>query len=246
MLSLGSGSLFTLSQGEQVIDLPEGFGIPVSSADLFSLTMQVLNLNGASERVRHRVTVRFVKQRDLRAPMKPLFATSATGLKLLEGDKAYFGVREANAAQHGPGCLQGEKASEWEYASSFGRRFAAHWVVKPGREENHTLVTQMLKLPYDSTLHYASIHVHPFAESLELRDLTTGTSVFKAMIRQIEGKIGIAHTEHFSSAKGIPVYKGHQYELVSVYNNTTNVDQDSMAVMTAYLYDREFKNPVRF
>jgi len=40
--------------------------------------------------------------------------------------------------------------------------------------------------------------------------------------------------------EGIPIYKDHQYELVSVYDDTSGVDQDSMAVMFRYLLDEKF------
>jgi hypothetical protein len=100
-----------------------------------------------------------------------------------------------------------------------------------------------LRLPYDTTLHYIAVHMHPFAESLELRDLTTDRSVYLSKVRPTPGKIGIDHVDHFSSAEGIPLYKDHEYELVSVYNNTTGVDQDSMAVMYMYVFDKEYKPP---
>lgn len=40
-----SNRLFTLSQGQSFIAFPPGFGIPVSSDEVFSLATQVLNLN---------------------------------------------------------------------------------------------------------------------------------------------------------------------------------------------------------
>ena len=43
---------------------------------------------------------------------------------------------------------------------------------------------------------------------------------------------------------GIPVYADHQYELVSVYENTSAEEQDSMAVMYLYLDDRHFHRPL--
>ena len=107
--------------------------------------------------------------------------------------------------------------------------------MKPGREENHTLVTKLLALPYDTTLHYVAVHLHPFAESVELRDLTGGTTVYKSHARQVPGRIGLAEVEFLSSAEGIPLYKDHQYEVVSVYDNTSGVDQDAMATMFLYL-----------
>jgi hypothetical protein len=113
-------------------------------------------------------------------------------------------------------------------------------VVKPGREVNKTPVTTMMAVPFDTTIHYIAVHLHPFAESLTLNDLTTGKTVYSSKTRQLEGKIGLAHVDSLSSTEGIPVFKDHEYELVSVYNNTTSENQDSMAVMLIYLLDKEF------
>jgi hypothetical protein len=88
-----------------------------------------------------------------------------------------------------------------------------------------------------------AIHLHPFAESLELRDLTTKQSIYKAKTRQADHGIGLAHVDFFSSESGIPLYKDHEYEVVSVYENTSNEPQDSMAVMNLYLHDKRFRKP---
>jgi hypothetical protein len=49
--------------------------------------------------------------------------------------------------------------------------------------------------------------------------------------------------DHLVSAEGIRLYKGHEYELVSVYENTSVENQDSMAVMYMYLLDHGFRRP---
>jgi hypothetical protein len=240
----GFGSrLFTLSQGQFEVRFPPGFGIPVLSSETLSLTTQVLNLNveGPPFEVRHKVSVEYLRDRDVKVPMKALFPTAAYGLALVEGEEGYFGVRRPDEEQHGPGCLVGENASDHEYSDGMGRKFTGHWVVKPGREVNRTLVTQLMQLPYDTTIHYIAVHLHPFAESLELRDLTAGETLFLSSARNYEDKIGLSHVDALTSADGIPVYRDHEYELVSTYNNTTGEDQDSMAVMYIYLRDLEFE-----
>ena len=113
--------------------------------------------------------------------------------------------------------------------------------MKPGREVNRTLATNWMSVPFDTTVHYIAVHLHPFAESLELLDLTTGNTIFHSQVRNTPERIGLEHVEYFSSPEGIRVYKGHEYELVSVYNNTTDVDQDSMAVMFLYMLDKELQ-----
>lgn len=236
-----SPRLFTLSQGQLEIDFPRGFGIPVLSTQSLGLTTQVLNLNHphGSRQVRHKVSIRYVRDAEA-GPMRALFPTGAYGLALLEGEGGYFGVEEPDAEEQGPGCLAAANAADHTYGDPQGRKFTGHWVVKPGREENRTLVTHLMNLPYDTTIHYIAVHLHPFAESLELRDLTSGETLFKSNARNFGDKIGLAAVDAFSSAEGIAVFRDHEYELVSVYQNSTSEDQDSMAVMYLYLEDRDF------
>lgn len=240
------GRLFTLSQGQFEIRLPEGFGLPYYADEEFTLATQVLNLNpdGESRDVRHKITLEYVMDRDLEEPMKPLFMTSGWGLVLLDGDSGHYGVENPTEEDHGESCLPGEVAGRDNYTDDFGREFSGHWVVKPGRQVNRTLVTRIMNLRYDTTLHYIAVHLHPFAESIELVDLATGESVFHSSVENSEGKIGLDRVEYFSSEEGVRVYSGHEYQLISTYNNTTDVDQDSMAVMLLYLYDKHFRRSV--
>lgn len=238
-----SPRLFTLSQGQLEIRFPPGFGIPLSSSETLSLTTQVLNLNHLGDPlvVRHRVTVDYVRDADRDGPMVPLFPIGAYGLALLEGEDGYFGVEEPQDTMHGPGCLPGESASEHAYEDGLGRTFTGHWVVPPGRQVNRTLVTHLMRVPFDTTIHAIAVHLHPFAESLELRDLTTGTTVFRSGTEGFEDRIGLARVDAFGSAEGLPVYRDHEYEMVSVYENTTDEPQDSMAVMYLYLRDLQLE-----
>lgn len=237
-----STRLFTLSQGQSTITFPPGFGIPISSDEELSLATQVLNLNIEKPelKVRHKVSIDYVKDRDLAAPMKPLFMTAANGLVLVDGERGFYNVEVPDTALHGPGCMIGAGINGSRHLKdSFGRKFASHWIVKPGREVNKTLVTEWMNLPFDTTVHYIAAHLHPFSESLELRDLTSGETVFKTKVRASVGKIGIEEVDYFSSEQGIALYTDHQYELISVYNNTTDTDKDSMAVMYLYVLDKE-------
>jgi hypothetical protein len=239
--------MFTLSQGQQEIEFPDGFGVPILSSEPFMLNTQVLNHNieGRTFEIRHKVTVNYVRERDLKKPMKPLFQVSANGLVLVEGEDGHFNIPPGDEKAHGPGCLVGTGADSKSrlFTDDFGRKFTGHWIVKPGRQVNHTNTTKFMRLPYDTTAHYIAVHMHPFAESLELRDITADKSLYLSHVTPTTGKIGIERVEHFASAEGIPLYKDHEYDLVSVYNNTTSVDQDSMAVMYIYALDKEFRPP---
>ena len=85
--------------------------------------------------------------------------------------------------------------------------------------------------------------LHPFAESLERIDLTLGEPVFNSDVEISAGKIGLDRVDYYSSTKGVPVYEDHEYQLVSVYDNTTDRSQDSMAVMLLYMHDKQWKEP---
>src|SRR5206468_2061530 len=99
-----STRLFTLSQGQVSAQFPEGFGMPLLSNESLSLTTQVLNFNVENPRmeVRHKVTFYFVRDKDLRQPMKPLFNAGAFGMKLVEGHDGHYGIAEGAAGDHGP------------------------------------------------------------------------------------------------------------------------------------------------
>lgn len=244
-----SGRLFTLSQGQQRIDFPPGFGIPVPSDMPLSLATQVLNLNldEVDLNVRHRVTVRFVRDREVKGEMKPMFQSAVEGFKALEGARHYgVAMDEVDPDLHGPGCDIGQAAVAGDFDEDrHGQKFSAHWVVNPGREVNRTNVTRFLNLPYDTTAHYIAVHLHPFAERLVLRDLTKDEVVFEAKVDLSDGRIGIDRVDHFTSVEGLKLYKDHEYELISHYHNTSDQPVDSMAVMYLYLLDRRFEKPAK-
>jgi hypothetical protein len=237
--------MFTLSQGQMEVSFPAGFGLPLVSDEKLLITTQVLNLNAPRTdiRVRHKTTVSYLRDSELSAPMKPLLQKAAQGMVLIAGKDAYFNIESADPAKHGPGCAIGERAGGRILSDDFGRKFSPHWTVPPGTHENRTLVTRWMDLPFDTTIHHIAVHLHPFAKSLELRDLTTNTTVFASEAEASRDGIGLDSVGSFSSDVGIPVYADHHYELVSVYENTSSEVQDSMAIMFLYMLDQEFIRP---
>jgi hypothetical protein len=240
-----SGRVFTLSQGQQDIQFPDGFGIPVTSDLPISLATQVLNLNierPKGLKVRHKVDVRFVRDREVTGEMVPLFQGAAEGFKAL-GEALHYGFDEDEEAM-GSGCSVGAPAVSGDSDDDVhGQKFTAHWVVPPGTEVNTTNVTKFLNLPYDTTAHYIAVHLHPFAERLVLRDLTADKVLFDADVTPSPNRVGIDSIEHYASVEGMPLFKDHQYELTSYYNNTSDRDVDSMAVMYLYMRDKKFQRP---
>ncbi|MEO8034692.1 MAG: peptidylprolyl isomerase, partial [Acidobacteriota bacterium] len=274
--------LVTLSQGMLSAKVPAGFGFPIASNEPLVLFTQVLNHNivhPENIKVRHRVTIEYVRDRDLAQPLKPLFNVGASGSVLLDSANALNtsmpGMPGAGAApsssmpampgmgaganplavdaggQHGASCLLLPRAPNAgagggsDYTDPQGRKLTGHWIVPPGRQVNHSDITWFMALPYDTVLHYAAVHLHPFAESLTLRDMTTDETLFTAKALGPRKGVGLTHVDTFSSQKGLPLYRNHKYELISVYNNSTRETHDSMASVFLGLEDPEFEHPTR-
>lgn len=241
------GRYFTISQGQRRAKLPEGFGIPIGTNHPINWNVQALNLNGVPEKpigIREKVHVEYELDKNLKQPLQPLFAVSLVGLASVGDTPQNYCVTPQGAGTTGSGCLVSTSAVvDGVFTDAAGNKFTAHWVVKPGVEQASTLLDDIFTLPYDTTLHYAMLHVHAFCESVELYDLTDNKTVLSFECKQLPDKVGLLKTQEHTSIEGIPLYKDHSYELRSVYNNTSGVDQDAMVVLYVYLKDKSFKPP---
>ncbi len=217
------------------------------SSDVLQFTSQVLNLNFPQlhERMRHRIVTLYIRDRDARVAMKAITNTFAQSMVRVGGEPGdgYFGVRMPDVEVHGESCAAGRNASPTGnlVVDAYGHEFSAHWVVEPGRATNQTLATRNMRVPYDTRIHAIDVHVHPFAESLELRDLTTQETLFKSRATQVSEGIGLARVEIYSSEEGIPVYADHEYAIISTYDNTSGVPQDAMASLFLAFRNHEFE-----
>ena len=246
--------LMTLSQGMLAAKLPVGYGFPIASNEPLLLFTQVLNHNiehPNNLKVRHRVTFDYVRDADLARPMKPLFNLGASGMVQLNNALALAsmgGAPPTSAAHNSNSCIIGQRAPQAaatsaDYTDPSGRKMTGHWIVPPGRQVNASDITWFLNLPFDTKLHYAAVHLHPFAESLSVRDVTTGNVVLQSRATNPSKGIGLAHVETFTSLEGVPLYADHKYELESVYNNISGANADSMASVFLGLDDPEFVKP---
>ena len=239
--------LFTVSQGVSAVTFPEGFGIPVRSDEPLTVTTQVLNHNhpDSTFQVRVRVTIDVVRDEDLREPWVPLFMRSANALVRIDGPDGYYGVPPGRDP---PGTAarwtDGTPASHRSIRDSWGRTFAGHWVVPPGRQETHTLATRWMKLPPQARVHFIVAHVHPFADRVTLRDLTDGHDVFTSRMSPLTDRIGLKRVSRYASAEGMVLAADHEYGLTTVYRNTSGQAQEAMAVLYLYLRDDQFHRPV--
>lgn len=233
--------LATLSQGQFHSEMPAGFAIPIFSTESLRLDSMVLNHNFAdgSFDVRHRITVSFLRDSELQRRPRPLMQATVSGRLAFRDGIGHTGQFQADADGHSS-CLPSEQQTQLVDKGLYRPASTGHWLVAPGRQVNETLVTRQLGLPYDTTIHRIDVHLHPFAESLELRDLTTGKTLFLSRATPPERGVGLARVETYESAEGIAVYSDHEYGLISVYENGSESDQTAMAVMYIHLLDQTF------
>jgi len=238
-----SRRLFTLSEGQTNVELPDGFGIPLRSDEPLSVTAQVLNHNyhGPAFRVRQRVTVHFIRDRSLAHSLIPLYQRGVNTLVRLDGPGGAFNTEVVDDMMHEHPGAEGMSADTIPYHDHEGRTFAGHWIVRPGREVRTTPINGWLQMQEDMKIHYVSVHLHPFAESLQLRDATTGETLLASKAENRPERIGLERVDQIASREGITLHKDHQYELVSTYNNTSGTDRTAMAVMYLYVEDTEFR-----
>ena len=238
-----SRRLFTLSEGQTEVKLPDGFGIPLRSDEPLSVTAQVLNHNyhGPPIRVRQRVTVHFIRDGSLEKPLIPLYQRGVNTLVRLDGPNGAYNSEVVDDDTHDHGAPEGMGADTVPYHDHEGRTFAGHWIIKPGREVRTTAINGWLQMHQDLKIHFVSVHLHPFAESLQLRDATTGETVLASKAENRPERIGLARVDQIASREGITLHHDHQYELVSAYNNTTRSNRTAMAVMYLYVEDAEYR-----
>lgn len=239
--------LFSLVPGRSAIDLPEGFGIPVPSEAALDYFTMSLNLNpqrGVAN-VRMRTRLHTVSADEPNAPTKALFRRAVYVLQ-------HEDQNTSTTAGMGPKCTMkltdhvGAGCGEWKTITAANgstmltpvEGMTNHWTVPPGHHVYQSDVTPQLNLPFDTTIHYATIHVHPFARGVELRDLTTGRAVLQLNSRDWTDRVGVAHVDEFKSIGGIPIIRGHRYQLSVDYNNTSANNTDAMAILYLYLLEK--------
>jgi hypothetical protein len=238
--------LFTLVPGRLVITLPEGFGIPVHARESFDYLSMSLNQNVPDQtvEVRFRTTVDFVKDRDVEREMKPLFRRAVYGYEPLAGTIDPVLCKDAVHPGEGCGPFLGEAASGKGFVESLGEQNTIHWMVPPGRYESRTVVTDQLMLPFETTVHYVTAHLHPYGVSLTLIDLTSGETLFEIQSTDFEDRLGVATMGEMSFPEGVTLHADHEYELVTIYDNRASENIDAMAIMYLYLLDRNPGGPV--
>ena len=232
----------TLTEGQAEIHFPLGFGIPVFSSDKISIGTQVLNQNieNPSIDVRHRIKMGFVRESELKKPLTPLFKQTI---------HIVVPIDTATKMPSGACSIKQDCRPVMASISNMktllnGKEYTGHWIVKEGIDTVTLNITAMMHLPYNTTLHYASVHLHAYSQSLTLRDITADSIVFTSYVKNYVGKTGMDKIDCFSSTEGLMLFKNHQYELVCITNNDSRKEQDMMAVMLLYMRDVELEKNI--
>lgn len=222
---------FTFIQGTLEIRFPSGFGLPLYSDEPLMWNTMAMSPPGVSlpRQVKQTLSIDYIRNSRLVFPIQPLFRRVIQ--IVVPRSRGNIEDEQLRAAEPAPGPLMHLLTSD---------RATAHWMVSPGSDERVTNVTARLDLPFDTTIHYLHAHLHPYGKFLRLRDITTGDIVFESTFVTNAEELSIREATHFSSSQGKWIYRDHEYQLESLYENPLADSIDAMAVMYVYFYDREF------
>ena len=228
-----------MSNGIETYKFPKGFGFPVFENENLFLSTQALNHNIKSEpfSVKHKVTLGY-QPNDKK--MKSLQSKTVFVMLPYDANNPFQGPTENNPNM----CLPVETGNH-SYKNKDGESLSGHWVVFPGRETYSYDITQQLQLKDSTTMHHIATHLHPYAETLTLKDKTMDSVLFTSKAENYTDKIGLKSVSTFSSEEGVMLYPDHNYELVLKTNNTSDVNQDMMASMFVFLFDKEMDEKLK-
>jgi hypothetical protein len=200
-----------------------------------------LNMNrpDGSRDVRFKTIVESQRD-DQDKPMTPLFRRAIYGFEPIDRASPHtmcVGGTETGAAC-GPFVT---KAASNSFVASLGKTNTIHWMIPPGHYESRVPVDAQLDLPYDTTAHYITAHLHPYGKSIALVDTTTNTVVCEIKSRDFTDKLGVEEMTEVKSSAGVPLFKDHQYQLVTTYHNPTHEPIDAMSILYVYCRDRQFE-----
>jgi len=232
---------FTLVQGGYSLRFPDGFGIPGNTDQVFRLfsmaQMQDPERKPFDMRIRSRL--HYVYARDLTEPMIPLskFSWDVRVAAPYEPPSHAHDPNHDHAAgscaEHDPNLVKPAPAA----AKPASAEPVLHFAVPPGRHEYRTTVAGASKIPFPTTAHHFSAHLHVYGVSLELIDVTEGKTIFKSEASANDKHTGIAEMTSLASKDGVRLHPDHTYELVAVYDNPTDQPIDAMAVVYVYYRD---------
>lgn len=230
--------LTSMSNGIETYQFPKGFGFPVFTDENLFLATQTLNHNITDKTisVKHKINIGYSKLND---SIKPLRSKTIFMMLPFDYDNPFKGPTESNPNM----CLPIETKNH-TYKNN-GMAMSGHWVIFPEQKTYRFDVSKQLNLKAATTLHHIATHLHPFAERLDLRDSTTDSIIFSAKAKNYADKIGLKNVSVFSNENGVTMHPNHNYELVLQTNNTSGVNQDMMASMFLFFYDKDMDEKIK-
>ena len=239
--------LFTLTEGQTFLHLPENMGIPVMSDQLLRIDFQVLNHNipKINLKIKQVATIFFKKDLNCSTDMKPLFQQSIFVTKQLEGPIGMFDTEPQNKLtalnlnndEIKVCCTKIDTtiSSGFPFHDRYHRKFTGHWILPDTTEILSTYINPFLKLKDSAKVYFFSAHVHPFCESLQLFDNTDSTLVYSVNTINFTDKIGLSYISSKGFNEGLKMYNSHYYTLISKYRKTHPAKHTAMATMFLYL-----------
>lgn len=234
-----TGRLFVSHASRSKMELPEGFGIPLLSNEPLLVGSQFrvdTVVPGATATLSSKL--RFVFNRGLERPLRPLLCVQAFGLVSTDGK-----TRSYNLEPPGPltDADQPEPATDAQFTDTFSQGFTTVWTLPQGTTKFDTNVDQLLVLERDLKLHYAVGHLTRFGKLLELKDTTDDRVIFKLGVTKSDKDGYVQQLESFTSDDGVLLRADHNYVLTVVHENPTDSEVVASAFVDLYLEDAEFK-----
>jgi len=235
--------LFTLVPGRNEIEFPEGFGIPMRDVEPLELMTMALNLNTPhpDKEIRFSTDVSISTNQTLnpvfrRAIYGHVTATPETTprpeamcVAPLVGEKALMG------ATCGPDMMDFRPA---QVLAQFGENQIMHWIIPPGTHFYTNDVTAQFRLPSDTTIHYATGHLHPFGRRLTLLERQADgkeSPLVTITAKSRTDRLGIEEISEIKSRDGIPIHQNSKFTLVTEYDNPTGKPIDAMSILYLYM-----------
>ena len=228
--ALADQKMMTISEGLEEMTFPPGFAIRLENApNNIALLAQALNNNEkVDKKLSYKLTVSYVDDN----------AAKEQGLRNLRTISVAVMAKDANPSGSSEICrTQDETAG---VSMTEGGKSLVHFDVPPGRHEYKSVIPKDSPLYAGGTIHFIKLHLHPYGESITLTDKTTGETLWAGKAQMAaDGRAVLTDTDHYASAEGLKIDTSHEYEISSVYNNTTDKVTDAMAVLRLYVADAE-------
>lgn len=231
-----SARLMVAAMGIDEIRFPLGFGIPVREIvddmqppwNELSLFGMVLNNHAVdrNQQVKIRFTLQYVDVDDPHAAaVQKLYKAS---VPVVPNEEAAGAFERAETI-----VLEGEDLEPAPLPRTTKGK-PGHWDVPPGKQVIRQRYRKLIGIA--TQVHYGLVHMHNHGRSMKLTDVTEGKVLWETTLAYEPGdeRVQITEIPAYSSAEGFTLYPEHEYEIESVYDNTTSVPVDAMAVM--YLY----------